>query len=110
MLKNKLRKKKVRKRDGAVGMIDSDLLAAEESQVKGHFLCLLEQEVRMMLWFRHRGASGRSLPTVAPEAPMVSRQYPDKSKHCSVTPTNTVRPLVELHGTCYSVYQHNHLS
>lgn len=82
----------------------SDLLAAEESQAKGHFLYLLEQEVRITLWFfRHRGASGRTLPAVAPEAPMVSRQYPDKRKHCSVTSTNTVRPLVELYGTCYSV-------
>lgn len=100
MLKNKLRKRLGWGRSTP----DSDLLAAEErSQVKGHFLYLLKQEVGIMLRFRHCNASGRSLPAAAPEAPMVSRQYPDKSKHCSVPSTNTVRPLVESHGTCYSV-------
>lgn len=84
-------------------MPDSDLLAAEENQVKGHFLHLLKQEVRTMPWFQHCNASGRSPSTMAPEAPMVSRQYPDKSKRCTVTSSNTVRPLVELNGTCYNV-------
>lgn len=86
-------------------MPDSDLLAAEENQVKGHFLHLLKQEVRTMPWFQHCNASVecQSLSTGAPEAPMVSRQYPDKSKRCTVTSSNTVRPLVELNGTCYSV-------
>lgn len=107
MLKNKLRKRLGEKKGWGCkndrSTPDSDLLAAEETQVKGHFLNLLKQEVRIMLWFRHCNASGRSLPTAAPEAPMVSRQYPDKSKHCSVASTSTVRPRVELHGTCYSV-------
>jgi len=45
MLKNKLRKK-VRKKNVAEGMVEahhaSDLMAADRSQVKGHFLNLIK--------------------------------------------------------------------
>lgn len=105
MLKNKLRKRlgNVRGCRNDRSTPDSNLLAAEENGVKGCFLYVFKQEVRTKLWFQHCDADGPSLPTVAPEAQMVLRQYPDKSKHCLVTSSNTVRPLVELHGTCYSI-------
>lgn len=70
--------------DGAVGMIEACQTQPRpagcwENQVKGHFLYLLSQEVQIILWLRLCNASGRSLPTVAPEAPMVSRQYQRKA-------------------------------
>lgn len=79
MLKNKLREK-VRKKTGGFKKKnkiktrpDSDLPAAEERQVKGRFLCLLEQEVgTMQRWFEHRGAGGKG---ARPERLQRHRRY-----------------------------------
>lgn len=77
MLKNKLRKRLGKKDRAETGQTQTCWLL--RSQVKGPFLYILKQEVRIMLRLRHHNAGGRSQTTEAPEAPMVSRQYPDKA-------------------------------
>lgn len=91
MLKNKLRKGLGKKDWAETGQTQTCWLL--RSQVKGPFLYLLKQEVRIMLRLlllrlqRHQWYQGSTQIRQA----LLS------------TSTNTVRPLVELHGTCYSV-------
>lgn len=78
--------------------------AAGETQVKGHFLWLLEQDVRPLLWLRHceMPVDGASLLWLHRHQ-WYQGSTQMKNKHCSTTPSNTIRPLIELHGTCYNI-------
>ena len=59
--------------DQAVGMIEGTPDSAETwggAKVKAHFLQLLQQDIRTIIF-------DTATPVVAPQTPTASRQYPD---------------------------------